>query len=336
VRFSKAAAALIFTVGALATRPALATEEDAKTFFAEGRRLRMAGDCVNSIVSFRRALEIYPEGLGSLRNIAECEEQIGQYASARIDWWALRRAALQSNEAKYQGWEKDAEAGYNRLNNKVGKLTVKIEGERLERVRIIVDGKPLDPRLYGVPLERDLGPHNIEATYGGASPLVVKRDLKEGGDEVVMLSIPSLSAAANEVDSTTKAHAPPGSLGTVDRGATYRTVGFVSLGIGAASLVGGAIALGIRQSALSDLNGKCAAPYQNCPSSVRSIASRGTAAATADEVLFTIGAVGAVAGVSFLIAGYRLKSSSSGLPTTGTLTLTPTLGGGFAKTEVSF
>src|SRR6185436_11743436 len=103
-------------------------EEDSKTFFAQGRQLRAAGNCPDAIVAFRRALEAFPQGLGALRNIAECEEQLGQFASARNDWWSLRRAVLQSNELRYESWEKDAEQGYARLATKVAKITIRIHG----------------------------------------------------------------------------------------------------------------------------------------------------------------------------------------------------------------
>jgi len=151
--------------------PAGATEEDSKTFFAQGRKLRADGNCPDAIVAFRRALEAFPQGLGALRNIAECEEQLGQFASARNDWWSLRRAVLQSNEPKYEGWDKDAESAYARLASKVAKLTVRISGEGASAAHITIDGKPLDPRLLGVELERDLGLHTIEAAYGGVDPV---------------------------------------------------------------------------------------------------------------------------------------------------------------------
>jgi hypothetical protein len=149
--------------------PASARADDSETFFAQGRALRAEDKCAEAIVAFRRALDLKPQGIGSLRNIAECEEALGQFASARTDWWSLRRAVLQSNEPKYQGWEKDAEEAYRRLEPKVGHLTVRLEGVSIERARVSIDGKPLDPRLVGVELERDLGAHVIEVRYDGAA-----------------------------------------------------------------------------------------------------------------------------------------------------------------------
>ena len=116
---SSSRAALSFAAVLLVAGPARADNQDSETFFAQGRQLRQAGDCLAAITAFRRALEIKPEGLGALRNVADCEELLGQFASARNDWWNLRRAVLQSNDPKYKGWDTDAEAAYAELASKV-------------------------------------------------------------------------------------------------------------------------------------------------------------------------------------------------------------------------
>src|SRR5438270_653590 len=58
-------------------------ESDAKDLFARAHAMRKSGDCGGAVPLFRKAYAIYPKGLGSLRNIAECEEQIGHPASSR-------------------------------------------------------------------------------------------------------------------------------------------------------------------------------------------------------------------------------------------------------------
>ena len=65
---------------------------EAKDLFAQARGLRLQGQCASALPLFRRAYEVYPAGLGSLRNIAECEEEVGHFASARRAWLDLQRA----------------------------------------------------------------------------------------------------------------------------------------------------------------------------------------------------------------------------------------------------
>ena len=54
---------------------------------------------------------------------------------------------LQSNDPNYERWDKDAEAAYAKLAGKVARLTVRLTGEGVDRARVTIDGKPLDPRL---------------------------------------------------------------------------------------------------------------------------------------------------------------------------------------------
>jgi hypothetical protein len=65
---------------------------DAKDMFAQARGLPLQGQCARSLPLFRRAYAMYPAGLGSLRNIAECEEELGHFASARRAWLDLQLA----------------------------------------------------------------------------------------------------------------------------------------------------------------------------------------------------------------------------------------------------
>src|SRR5580704_8768200 len=88
---------------------------DARDLFGRGRDLRLRGDCASAVPLFKQAFEVYPAGLGSLRNLAECEESLGHLASARQAWLDLGRALLASHDPKYSGWALDAEEGAERL-----------------------------------------------------------------------------------------------------------------------------------------------------------------------------------------------------------------------------
>jgi hypothetical protein len=310
-------------------------EEDAKTFFAQGREFRSAGKCAEAVIAFRRALDIYPEGLGSLRNIAECEEALSQFASARRDWWDLRRAALQSNEAKYQGWEQDAEARYRALANKVAKLTIKVTGGSPDRVRVVMDGKPVDPRLVGVELERDLGPHTIEVSYGGVAPISRKVDLRSGAAEVVVIEIPA-EHATQQGGKKGDAAPPPR---TAPPPSGLRTAGFVALGVGGAGAVATAIAIGVRAGALSAIEDSCPGyEAEPCPSTLQGNYDTGRTASTLVNVFGGVAIAGLGAGVALLVIGSSEPAAGSGSAggRSASLELTPTLGGGAARLAVRF
>jgi hypothetical protein len=268
----------------------MASEEDAKTLFAEGRRLRAGGKCQEAISAFRRALEIYPSGLGALRNIAECEEQLGMFASARRDWWDLRRAVLQTNEPKYDGWDKDAERSHSALEQKVPKIVVKLEGEDLARVKLVLDGKPLDPRLLGVEIERDLGAHTVEAFFDNVAPILKKVTLAEGARQVVTISIPKPQPVA--------APAPVKDTGRP----ALRTAGFISLGVGGLGLIATGVALGVRASALSSIESGCPS-YETspCPAGLKGDYDTGATASLLVNVFGGVAIAGLGAGAALLV-----------------------------------
>lgn len=326
---SSVAALCLVLVGV--STPSSATEEDSKTFFAQGRQLRSAGNCTEAIVAFRRAFEMYPQGLGSLRNIAECEEQLGQFASARNDWWSLRRAVLQSSEPKYQGWDKDAEQGYQRLTNKVAKMTVVVHGADPAKLRITIDSKPLDPRLIGIELERDLGPHTVQASYGGVAPVTEKRTLTVGAREVVTLEIPGPRTAS----SATPPPSPPSS-------SRLRTAGIVSLAAGGVGVIGTVIAIVVRQGALAKFaDCKPSRTGYDCPNTLekdlRENLATGQTASTLASVFIGLSIVGVGAGIPLLIIGSRASSpAKKSTEITTKASLMPLVGGGAVQLEVRF
>jgi hypothetical protein len=314
------ASALAVGIGA---PPARADDEDGRTLFAAGRELRSQGKCEAAIVQFRRALEAYPEGLGSLRNIAECEEQLGLYAAARRDWWDLRRAVLQTTQPRYQGWDKDAEGAYAKLASKVAHVTVKLEGATPDRVRVVIDGKPLDPRLVGVELERDLGAHTAEAFYGGAAPVSEKFTLGAGDHQVVPLAIPANAPGEAPIStgapSTAPREAPSSSAG-------LRSAGFVTHGVGALGVAGLIASIAIRQSALGTIDAQCPS-HANCSSSLQGDRDRGATASMLVNVFGAVAIVGVGVGVTLLAVSTSKSSKSAGVGRPAALTLAPTSGG---------
>lgn len=161
------AAVLLFIVSSPAR--ASAPEEDAKDFFARGRELRAKGDCASAAPLFAKAWQLYPGGLGSLRNLAECSEQLGRFASARRAWLDLARALLTNTEPKYAGWSDEARDAEARLAPKVARLTIVVHATGAP-VRVLVDGEPLDPQLLDMALDRDPGTYVVRVE-GGRVPI---------------------------------------------------------------------------------------------------------------------------------------------------------------------
>ncbi len=311
---------------------------DAKDLFAQGRDLRARGNCADAVGLFRKAVELYPAGLGSVRNLAECEEQLGHFASARRAWLDLKRALVTDDEPKYAGWSQDADQAAARLAPKIAKLTIDVnavgpDGSAADpkAVDVTLDGEPLALTLLGTPLERDPGRHVVRA--GGArvhEPQQKALDLAAGDTVRVALRVVVTPAKTdpNDVVPAPSGAEPAGSQpppqdDDAEQARTKRrTIGWVAVGGGAALLVGAGISLVVRQSALNTVDNQC--PKQvNCSPSLSSTQSQGQTASILFDVLGPLGVIAAGVGAVLVI------TSKSASPTTG-LVITPGLGGASA------
>lgn len=297
-RARRCSACLLALSLALSVMPAYAGEEDAATLFAEGRRLRAEGRCADAIVAFRRALASYPEGLGSLRNIAECQQAIGKIASARRSWWDLRRALLKNPAEKYAGWVADAEQAHAQLDDRVPRFRIELRGVDPKQVAVEVDDERIDPALLNAYLERDPGEHVVEIVHDGRVVATRRVLLSATSRDIVLTIDVSLpQAPPPEPVPGTPPDAPP------DDGPDASAIaGYTFIGVGAGALAGMGIALGVRAAAMSDLEEACPLYQQvKCPPEVDPIVSRGNTAATLVNVLAAAGGVALAIGVTLTI-----------------------------------
>jgi hypothetical protein len=324
----------VFVALLLVPEPAGAGEAESRTLFAEGRLLREEGKCGDAIVLFKKSLETYPEGLGAMRNIAECEEELGRLASARRTWRDLRLAVQRSGEARYEGWDRDAEEAQRRLAPRVPKLMIVLQGEG----RISVNGRPFDPRLLGVELEQDLGPLEVLLEDGSAVPEKKSLVMEEGGRYKLELRARKAAAGAPAGSGRPVGPAP---VEDAEQGPSGLLVGgAVSLSVGGAALVGMGIAIGVYQSALSEVESNCPGYEQTdtCNVDVSDAADRGTASALAVNVLAPIGGVGVATGIVLLVVDATREKSAPHDQETGRIrpAFAPLPGGGFVGLSGSF
>jgi hypothetical protein len=296
--------------------PAFASEADAKDFFSRGRELRAKGDCAGAAPLFRKAWELYPQGLGSLRNLAECEEQLGHYASSRRAWLDLKRALIVSKDSKYDGWDTDADAAATRLAPKVARLTITIkqhtpdgEGPLTDTgVKVLINGEPLDRKLLDVALDRDPGSYKIRIE-GGKSPVEKEINLNAGDNKPVTMTVELEGPPKNDPpppppkdDDVVKPPPPPPD--TPKSSGTTKIVGYSLIGLGAASAVGAGVFFFLRQGALKDLETACPA-YESgrCvgnASAANDAISRGKTASTLTTIFGGLAIVGIGAGIVIL------------------------------------
>jgi hypothetical protein len=266
---------------------------DARDLFERARTLRAANDCEHAVPLFKKAYELFPSGLGSLRNWAECEEQLAHFASSRRAWLELKRALIVERSAKYVGWDRDAEEASARLAPKVARLTIHVSGAPPTELVVSLNQEHIASTLLDTALERDAGHYIVEVRTSAGTKTSREVELVTGGAQKVTLTVTMPVAVTPPVASPIvkppeESHADP-----------KRTLGWIGVALGGASLVGAAISLGVRQSALASLASACP-DYSTgpCPASVEPTVSEGKTASMLVNA-FTIG--GAVLGVAGVV-----------------------------------
>jgi hypothetical protein len=298
-------------------------ESDAKDLFARGRELRIRNDCGSAVPLFRKAWTIYPAGLGSLRNLAECEELLGNFASARRTWLDLKRSLMTapSVDPKYEGWDTDAEEAAARLATKVATFVVDVyvqspEGEFLANdtsgVEIFVNGESVGTALVGTPIERDPGAYRLRAQLADAQTVEQTVTLAAGDHARVTIRLSRMTKTMEE------------SALVVGDHSTRRTLGWVTMGVGAASLIVSGVTFLLRNAAKNDLDSQCAS-HVNCPSSLQDTVEQGKTLSTLTAVFLAVGVAGAGAGLALVLTGSRPSTRSA--KTGAWLRLEPTIGG---------
>jgi hypothetical protein len=304
VRFVRTIAVCGFltAVSLLTAAPVRAdAQADAKDLFARGKELRQAGDCNAAAALFRKAYQVYPNGLGSLRNLAECEEAIGHYASARRAWLDLKRGVnLQPNEPKYEGWDKDALEAAARLKPKVALVTVDIivkspegEGPANEKsgVDLFVNGEKVAPNLIGTELDRDPGTYVFRAQVPDAEPVEQKLSLNAGDIRQIKMR---LVRTPKPVGPT------PEEIERMETARSRRTMGWAAIGVGGVSLAVSAATFYLRSVALDDLKEACPGRHETgpCPTASQDAIDRGSTMSVLSPIFLAVGVVGVGAGIA--------------------------------------
>jgi hypothetical protein len=303
-------------------------ESDAKDLFSRARDLRAKGDCAGAVPLFAKAYKVYPNGLGSLRNVAECEEQLGHYASSRRAWLDIKRAlvTMPTQDPKYDGWEKDATDAAARLQPKVATVFVDVvvkspqgEGPASDKsgVEVFVNGENLGTTLVGTPLERDPGNYKVRVQAQYAQPVEQDVVLAAGDSKHLTLRLVQIP--------------PEKPAAEIDTGGGKRTAGWVLVGVGGAALITSGITFLLRSGAKSDLESACPG-YESgtCPASSRGAVTdatdTGSTMSTLTSVLFPVGLVGIAAGVGLVIWGHNAKEPGAPAATASSLKIVPGLG----------
>jgi hypothetical protein len=270
-----------------------ADSERAEKLFVEATVLASKGDFAAACPKFEESQHLDP-AIGTQFNLALCFEKIGRIATA---WRHFRDAERVARSAGKTGREQAAHQKVVELQPKVSALvltphepdvTVKVDAQRVD---------PAEMRFYAV----EPGEHVVEATAPAKHPWSNRIKVgprADGTGELVSVDIPALAAVAGETRVVT-VHSE-----TTNK---RRTIGFVSLGIGAVGAAGAAVTgiMLLNDKAVAD--DRCA---RGCDQEGNDAASRGKGLLPVNAVAWGVAIVGVGVGTFLVLTSNRKPSPS--------------------------
>jgi hypothetical protein len=212
---------------ALAQVSATASAQAAE-LFEQGRALVQKQDFRTACPKFADSLALEPK-VGTLLNLADCEEHTGELVAARGHWQDAANMAHSIGDDR----EPLARQRFSIIDARVPKLTVSLAPSAPPSTRATRDGVELGAGSIGSPLPVDPGAHAVVASAPGYADRSYQVTLGEGEAKTVLVE-PGLRAAtpgSGEAVAPLPPHA----------GNTRKTVGFVAAGAGASGVAVGTI-----------------------------------------------------------------------------------------------
>lgn len=240
---------------------------------------------------------------GTLFTLANCRDLEGKIASASARYGEYLRLLANmpaSDQQKHTTRASMAEARVHELSSRLPTLVVKWSGVLPPQAKIFVDDLELGRQAPALPLPLDPGPHEITVQQTGEPNtqrtifLEIAQSKTFDVDTEVSLVKPKVEVIAP------RATAPPIEIPKIQYGPNPRKLaGFITLGVGGASLVFGGVmgALALSEKQLVDAHCAgstgidCDTTGFSAAEKMRAYATPSTAAIIAGSILTTAGVV---------------------------------------------
>ncbi|NVB81230.1 MAG: hypothetical protein HOV81_22735 [Kofleriaceae bacterium] len=240
----RVAVGLVLALSALAPAshaqpPASAADEA----FKNGRELVKAGKWAEACDEFEKSQALDPQH-GTLFNIAQCSEKVGNLATAAA---AYRELAAHDANAARKAASADA---LKALAPRVPKLVVSVATPP-PGLTISVEGKGKATAYKpNTPTEIDLGEYTVIANARGYTEQIAK--VKIAGERKTTVVDVVLRAGASNADIVRKDVPEPPS-----RGAKQRRLGLILVGVGGAAAINGIVFGLVAESQWTEARGVC-------------------------------------------------------------------------------
>jgi hypothetical protein len=206
----------------------------AEALFDEAVKLMEKEDFAAACAKFQASQKLDP-ALGTVLRLADCFDRVGRTASA---WAMFKEAAATAGNRNQQDRERMATERALDLEKRLSRLELRVSPDGPTALELKLNGIVVPAESYNSALPVDPGPQEVEASAPGYKTWRGSIDVPEGPAEEA-LEIPALENAPEPPK-------PPVADARVQRrrgstGATQRTIGFITAGVGLAGLAASGI-----------------------------------------------------------------------------------------------
>jgi hypothetical protein len=274
------------------TRAAAQTPNPAAVqLFEEGRKLLAEQKYAEACAKLTESQRISP-GVGTLLNLAKCQEALGKTASA---WTSYKEAVFlgkKLNDDRVPFAEQKAVA----IEPRLMKLQITMQGGDVPGLTVRRDDQDVGKGAFGTPIPVDPGDHVIEATAPGYSVWSTHAVTNREG-QVVTVNIPAL--VPKPADETPAAASP------------LRSAAYAMGGIGVGGLLVGGVFGGLAASAASAVKNECAKNVCSTPAQQSDLSSANTKALVSTVGLGVGGAALATGVILFVVSRAPAKQDDA-------------------------
>jgi hypothetical protein len=295
-RLAALAALTLLSAPAFAQRDATTGE----ALFRAGRAAADKGDYSTACPKFEESNRLDP-ALGTVFNLADCDEHIGKIASA----WQLFKEVSQRLPA---GDDRIGIANGRAaaLEPRLPKLVLKTKATLPSGLTVLRDGVELGSASFDMPIPIDPGDHVILVKAPGRADreFLTRANISQTSEVVLDVGPVSVSAAPRPgADVGVKASSNSG----------RNALGISLLVLGGAGIATGIATGAVALSAKNTVENGCDI-NKTCTDDAIEAADRGKTAANISTVAFTVGLVGTAAGVFVLLLNKGESKTTGALP----------------------
>jgi hypothetical protein len=267
------------------------------------------GKYEQAIDLFKRA-ESVVHATPHLLYLARAYAHLNQLVQARESYLAIVSEQPPANASQIlKDTYNTAEAELDKLEPRVPRVTIVVQGEGGNGVQVTVDGTPFPSALLGVPQPINPGSHQFKATAESAESSPTTLEVREGARETVMLTLRAgggkpVSASPSGTSSSASGDVAADTSSTSTRSiVAYSALGVGAIGVGLGTLF--LVQRGSVQSDADELYDTCKAHMGGCTAEEQAAIGDKDDEAQSKLVLslvsYGVGAIGLGTGITLLL-----------------------------------